>query len=77
MRLFAGTIPGAVVFGAAFDGACSIWRVDTCTGKRMACERYDNATILYSLLAIALVVKTIQVSLFARQSYNSYAITNR
>ena len=50
-----------MVFGAAFDGACSIWRVDTCTGKRMACERYDNATILYSLLAIALVVKATQV----------------
>ena len=53
--LFAGSIPGPILFGVAFDGACRLWSSDC--GGRGSCLYYDNARIGQYLFLVCISVK--------------------
>ena len=58
-RIF-GSIPGPLIFGALFDGACREWQEDC--GRRGNCWVYDNDRLSLTALALAvpcLIVATI------------------
>ena len=44
-------MPGPVIFGAAFDGACTLWYT-ACGSEGGSCFHYDNSYLGYAMLAI-------------------------
>ncbi|KAK2176143.1 hypothetical protein NP493_680g01004 [Ridgeia piscesae] len=50
-----GSIPGPILFGVAFDGACRLWSSDC--GGRGSCLYYDNSRIGQYLFLVCISVK--------------------
>jgi len=59
--LFAGGLPGQVLFGAAIDHSCVLWE-KKCDGSTGACLYYDNHETAWLLLAICAACKVLNIA---------------
>lgn len=57
MISISGTVPGPITFGAAFDGACSLWQAN-CDGSNGQCLFYDLDKLSLNIFLISFVIKT-------------------
>jgi len=55
LALFAGTIPGPILFGFSLDKVCILWQ-ETCDGDG-SCYIYDNAKMGRNFFILVLAVK--------------------
>lgn len=54
--LFAGTMPGPMIFGTAFDAACLLTQ-NICEGDEGSCYSYDHDYLGYYMLTTAGLIK--------------------
>ena len=59
-RLFAGGLPGPVLFGFAIDHSCLLWE-KSCDGTTGACLYYDNHEMAWLLMAVCAACKVFTV----------------
>jgi len=70
LTLFAGGLPGPVLFGFAIDHACLRWE-QKCDGSTGACLHYDNHQMAWLLFAVCASCKVLNIvcGLFAWRMY--------
>ena len=59
---FKGTVPGAVVYGAATDTGCLTWKNDC--GKDTSCWIYDISVVARNYFIITIVTKLLSLTFF-------------
>jgi len=58
--LYAGGLPGPVLFGFALDHSCLLWE-KKCDGSTGACLYYDNHQMAWLLLAVCASCKVLNI----------------
>ena len=62
LRTNLGTVPGPILFGVVFDGACTVWQQDC--GQQGSCWIYDNFLLGRNLLILSVGVKCVSAIFF-------------
>ena len=59
---YTGTVPGAVVYGAATDAGCLIWKTDC--GENTSCWIYDISVVGRNYFIITIITKVLSLTFF-------------
>ena len=59
-HLFAGGMPGSILFGYALDHSCLLWE-KKCDGNTGSCLYYDNHQMAWLVLAVCAVCKVLSI----------------